>query len=244
MKKFALKLLTPATDKIGWEFAANEDLLTGQLRALLIANAGLAGHKGVVTEAQRQFAAFTSGGNTSAIHASLRSPVFRISVTEGGKEAYEAVKTFYGTTVSIDGKEIALQSLGRVQTPELAKEYLDFIFSPKVAVQDRHSGAISLAANAKVRGVVWEYIKANWDGKVYPELSGNMVVLERFLRMSLNKFASFEVKKDIDAFFADKDNRGYDRGLGVVADTITGAAKYKERDVGLVKEWLGAHGYL
>jgi len=45
---FTLKLLTAATDKIGWEFAPDEDLLTGQLRALLIASAGLAGHKGSV----------------------------------------------------------------------------------------------------------------------------------------------------------------------------------------------------
>jgi len=71
-----------------------------------------------------------------------------------------------------------------------------------------------------------------------------MVVLERFLRVSLNKFSSFEVKDDIDKFFAEKDQRGYDRGLGVVKDTITGAAKYKERDEGIVREWLKAHGYL
>jgi aminopeptidase N len=45
LKTFALKLVTAATDKVGWEFAPNEDLLTGQLRALLIAQAGLAGHK-------------------------------------------------------------------------------------------------------------------------------------------------------------------------------------------------------
>jgi hypothetical protein len=198
----------------------------------------------VVTEALRQFEAFTSGKDSSAIHPSLRSPVFRISVTEGGKGAYEAVKTFYSTTTSVDGKEIALQSLGRVQSTDLAKDYLDFLFSPAVAVQDMHSGAVSLAANAKTRNDLWSFIKTNWDSKVFPDLSGNLVVLERFLRMSLSKFASFEVKKDIDDFFAPKDNKGYDRGLGVIADTITGSAKYKERDVGLVKEWLSAHGYL
>ncbi|KAF2432236.1 hypothetical protein EJ08DRAFT_585779 [Tothia fuscella] len=243
LKNFALKLVTPATDKVGWKFAHEEDLLTGQLRALLISNAGLSGHKGVIEEAQRQFAAFNSG-DANAIHPSLRAPVFRIAVTEGGQDAYEAVKKFYSTTASIDGKEIALQSLGRVQSPELAKAYLNFLFSPSVAVQDVHSGAASLAANAETRGELWNYIKTNWDSKILPDLSGNMVVLERFLRMSLAKFASFEVKKDIDTFFEKKDQKGYDRGLGVVADTITGAAKYKERDAGNVKEWLGAHGYL
>jgi aminopeptidase N len=144
----------------------------------------------------------------------------------------------------VDGKEIALQSLGRVQSSDLANEYLDFLFSPAVAVQDMHSGAVALAANAKTRNDLWAFIKANWEDKVFPDLSGNMVVLERFLRSSLNKFASFEVKKNIDEFFKNKDIKGYDRGLGVIADTITGAAQYKERDAGLIKEWLSAHGYL
>ncbi len=45
LRKFTLQLVSPATEKIGWEFATNEDFLTGQLRALLISTAGGAGHQ-------------------------------------------------------------------------------------------------------------------------------------------------------------------------------------------------------
>ena len=45
LKKFTLKLITPITEEIGWEFAPNESYLTSQLRALLISSAGGAGHK-------------------------------------------------------------------------------------------------------------------------------------------------------------------------------------------------------
>lgn len=45
LKMFTLKLISPATETIGWDFADNEDFLTGQLRALLIATAGGAGHQ-------------------------------------------------------------------------------------------------------------------------------------------------------------------------------------------------------
>lgn len=48
LKKFVFELVSPAADKIGWEFAADEDLLTGQLRSLLISSAGGAGHQGYV----------------------------------------------------------------------------------------------------------------------------------------------------------------------------------------------------
>ena len=45
LRVFAAHLVTPATEKIGWEFAPNEDYLTGQLRALLISTAGSTGHE-------------------------------------------------------------------------------------------------------------------------------------------------------------------------------------------------------
>jgi len=40
LKAFTLQLVAPATEKVGWEFAPNENFLTGQLRALLISVAG------------------------------------------------------------------------------------------------------------------------------------------------------------------------------------------------------------
>ena len=91
--------------------------------------------------------------------------------------------------------------------------------------------------------VTSEYIKTNWD-MIFERLSGNMVVLERFVRMCLQKYASYEVDKDIEKFFADKDNTGYDRGLAVVSDTIKGNARYRESDAEIIREWLSAHDYL
>jgi hypothetical protein len=38
-------LSSPAADKIGWEFKADEDYLTVQLRKLLISMSGLAGNE-------------------------------------------------------------------------------------------------------------------------------------------------------------------------------------------------------
>ena len=240
LRQYTLKLATAATDRVGWEFAPGDDYLTGQLRALLLQTAGLAGHESTVAEAQKRFKAFM-GGDKKAIHPSLRAAVFKISIKFGGKEAYEAVQNEYLTTTSLDGKEITLQSMGQVQTADLAKDYLSFGFS-KVATQDLHSVGVSLANNSKVRETVWQYTKENWP-MVREKLGGNMVVLERFLRTCLQKYASFEIEKDIEEFFTGKDNHGYDRGLAVVSDTIKGNAKYRERDMEVVREWLKAHGY-
>lgn len=241
LRQFTLKLVSGATEKIGWEFRSGEDYLTGQLRALLIQTAGLAGHESIVAEAQKKFKAFM-GGDKKAIHPSLRGAVFKISIKHGDKDAYEAVKNEFLTTTSVDGREIALQSMGQVQSPELARNYLDWAFSGAVATQDVHSAGVSVANNSKVRPEVWKFTKENWD-MLRERLGGNMVVLERFLRTTLTKFNDFQTQKDIQAFFADKDQKGFDRGLSVVNDTIQGNAKYAQRDLEVVREWVKAHGY-
>ncbi|KAI9716899.1 MAG: hypothetical protein M1812_005048 [Candelaria pacifica] len=242
LKKFVLQLVKPAADKIGWDFKPEDDFLTMQLRALLISSAGGAGHQEIISEAQRRFQLYSSGKDKSAVHPNLRSAVFRTVIANGDKAEYEAVKQEYLNTTTVDGKEICLQSMGRIQTAALAQDFLSFLFSDKVAQQDMHTGATAMAANPKVRGYLWEYIKNEWE-TVKEQLSGNSVVFDRFLKMSLNKFASHDIEKEIASFFKDKDNRGYDRTLVVISDTIKGNANYKERDEALVAEWLTAHGY-
>jgi aminopeptidase N len=244
LRKYHLKLITPAVEKVGWEFKKDESYLVGQLRASLILSAGVVGHKATVDEALKRFDAYISGEDKSAIHPSLRRAVYATAIKNRGESALKAVQNEYLNTTSIDGKEICLHSLGRVPTADLAQQVMNFVFSDAVAMQDKHSSTIALANNSKVRAEVWHFIHDNWDTKVHPALRGNPVVLERFLRFGLNKFTDAAVADDIQKFFADKDTRGYNKGLEVVDDTIRSYASYAERDEGVVREWLGGNGYL
>lgn len=133
-------------------------------------------------------------------------------------------------------------ALGKVQTTDLVTSFLDFQFSDQVALQDVHTGSVSLAANSKVRNVLWQYIKENWDA-VSKKLSASSVVMDRYLKTCLSKFASHEIEKDIAAFFKDKDTKGYDRGLVQVSDSVKANANAKERDEALVLQWLKSYDY-
>lgn len=243
LKKFTKNIAAPAAEQIGWEFQPNEDYLTVQQRKLLIAMAGNAGHESIVAEAKRRFDLWASGKDRSAVHTNLRSAIFSLNVSEGGREQYEAVKQEYLRTDSVDGKEICLAAMGRTKDAALVNDYLDFVFSDKVAIQDMHSGAVSLAANSKMRHVLWEYIKTNWTS-VEAQLSSNNVVFERFIRMGLSKFADHKTGDDIAAFFQGKKTGAYERALVIISDNIRTNASYKERDEALALEWLKAHNYV
>ena len=195
----------------------------------------------VIAEAKRRFELYVTGKDTAAINPSLRSAIYGIAIRYGGADEYDALKKEWHSTSSVDGKEIALRAMGRIQTPELLADYLDFM-SKSVPSQDVHTAGMALSANGKTRVGLWNYIKDNFS-EIHTRLSGNMVVLDRFLRVSLNKFSDRETEKDIAAFFAGKDNRGYDRTLNILSDTISGRAAYNERDGKAILEWLETNGY-
>lgn len=105
---------------------------------------------------------YTSGEDKSVIHPSLRNAIFGLSIRFGGRSEYDALKKEYRETTSIDGKEITLRAMGRVQTPELISDYFEFLFN-EVATQDVHTGAAALANNSKTRHQLWQYIQDNFD---------------------------------------------------------------------------------
>lgn len=240
LQRLSLGLIAPCVEKIGWEFKSGEDFLTGRLRSLLISAAGAANHKPTIDEALRRFKVYTSGEDRSAIHPNLRLAVFRTAIAQGGQEEFDAVMKEYHSTTAVDGKELCLLALGRARKPEIIQQVLGLIISDKIKTQDKHTPAIALSQNHCARYALWEFTKENWD-TIYAQLSGNMVVLDRFLKNSLNKFSSKVVMNDIEEFFKDKDNHGYDKGLVVIRDSITGNANWVERDAKNVEEWLKQH---
>ena len=133
--------------------------------------------------------------------------------------------------------------MGRVQTAELCREYFNFYMSDRVAIQDIHSPGTMLGGNAKTRNVQWECIRDNWE-TVKAKTAGSSVVMDRYLRLSLNKFANRRVGEEIKTFFEGKDNRGYDRSLGLIQDAVQSNSAYKERDEGVIGEWLEAREYV
>lgn len=148
----------------------------------------------------------------------------------------------YLNAATPDGKETCLRTLGKTQDPALAQDYIEFVLSGQVPMQDIHTAATALAGNNKLRGLLWQAVKDKWDF-LSAKLSSNGIVLDRFLRTGLSKFADHATEQDIAAFFKDKDTKLFHRSLVIISDTIRGNASYKDRDAELVLEWLKAHSY-
>jgi len=241
LKKFSLKLVSPAAEAIGWEYPKDEDWLTGQSRKLLLGYAAGAGHQGIIEEGQKRFAAWKAG-DEKAVHQNLRSVIFNLAIANGGQEEYDAMKAEFKKTTTVDGKEICIQALGRSKNPDLAWDLLEFVISEEVPAQDSHGGIVAVSNNNETRTVAWEFTKKNWE-RVEKRLGGTGIVIDRWIKMGLPKFSDIAIRDDIAEFFKDKNTAAFNRSLVIVSDAITGNANYKQRDEEQLLEWLKAHGY-
>lgn len=241
LKKFSLKLVTPATESIGWKFSKDEEWLTGQLRKLLLGLAANAGHVTTIAEGQKQFAAWKNG-DEKAIHQNLRNVVFNMAVANGGPEEWNTIKQEYLKTISVDGKEICLAALGRSKDKKLVNELLEFATSEQVPPQDAHSAIVSTAANNENRITGWEFTRDQWD-RVVGRLGVSNIVLDRWIKMGLASYSDPQVAEDIANFFKDKDTTPFARSLVIISDSISANATYKARDEKVLLEWLQANGY-
>lgn len=241
LKKFALKICSPAAESVGWDFPKDEDYLRGQMRKLLLAMAAGAGHEGIISEGKNKFAQWESG-DTKAIHQNLRGVIFNLAVANGGEKEWNAVKAEFTKTTSVDGKEICIQALGRTKSSELANALLEFVTSEEVPIQDSHGGVFAVSNNNETRDVAWAFTKTQWK-RLLGRLGVSNICVDRWIKMGLVNFSDHKTGEDIRSFFSDKDTKAFERSLEIVQNTITGNANYKQRDEELVLEWLSAHGY-
>jgi ERAP1-like C-terminal domain len=165
-----------------------------------------------------------------------------MSVANGGRSEYEAVKQEYLKSTSANDKETCLQALGRTRGVELARDMLEFVTSEAVPIQDAHYGPSTVSANNTTREEVWRFTKGQWK-RLNDRLGVNNICMDRWMKMGLSNYSDHSIQTDISDFFKDKDTRAYDRSLIVITDTIKGNTNYKQRDEQLVEEWLESHGY-
>ena len=208
----------------------------------------LIGPNRCVAEALKRFNAWAENKEGNPIPPPLRSAVWRAAVEKDTARAVQILKKEWFETKSIDGKLFSLSALGCTKDPELVgAEILPFLFNaspPSNAVPpaDMHVLGRSLTTTVVGRDLQWQFLQDNYDACIAK--LGNPIVVDRFIGISVGQFADDAAVDAIDAFFKDKDTHSFDRTIGIAKDKIRGRAAYKKRDTALLKEWLGANGYM
>lgn len=226
LQEFARGVYAAGLESVGLESASTDSFLTTQRRAKLLQAAGLAGVPAAVAYAREVFASWRAGG---AIPPALRAAVLStvLAQPEVTSDEVAAVWAEVQSPSALDSKEIALGALGWAHPSAKATEYI-----ATAPIMDVHFLTSALAANTATRDALWEYIQAHYD-ELYAPMLLNMVVLDRFVRVSLGHYADADTAAAIRGFFERRNTKGFERSLSQVLDKIATNAKWVGRGLEL-----------
>lgn len=142
-----------------------------------------------------------------------------------------------------DERNTALRALGRAKFPELIQRTLAYSLSDDVKAQDIYLPIVGLRMHTEGIEALWAWMKDNWS-ELERRLPPSLSMLSSVVSMCTSSFTHREHVKEIQAFFADKSTKGFDKALAQSCDAISAKAAWIERDSEDVKAWLKKHDYL
>ncbi|EEB05184.1 aminopeptidase Ape2 [Schizosaccharomyces japonicus yFS275] len=241
LRKFLLDISAPKCHELGWKFDDKDDHISRQFKALLFSVAGLNGDEKVIAAARAMFDAYVQG-DSSAINDNLRSAVFQIVITHGGKKQWEQLLNIYKTSRNPYEKIYALRSFGRTQDDELLQRTLRLVLDPIVKDQDIYIVYGSCRNSAKGIRAMWDFNTTHWP-EICKRLPAAGTMQGTVVNLMCSSFTSEEDIKKIEAFFADKDTRKYERPLRQAIDVVRSSASFIAKSSGDIVDWLKKTGY-
>lgn len=230
----AIKAISEPIDK--------NDFLKSKLKAKILNSSAGFGIPELDAYAQKLF---TEWKTTKTIDPALKHFTFStiVSSPDLSDEDFELIMKEVTHPTSLDSREIALGALGHVSNSKIAEKLISYLADETVIpVMDAHFLGVTLSKNVGIRDLFWSFFKANYS-KLHELMSTNMVVLDRFIKVTLCNFQSFAMEKDVEEFFKDKDIHGFERSLYQVLDKIKINASCYERDHQNVDQWLQQSGF-
>lgn len=174
----------------------------------------------------------------------FRQAVYRILLSNPNtcnEEIFEKLLNEVRNPTSIDSREVALRSLGSINKVEnFLPRILELFFDGSIPEMDYQFLTITLSNNNLTKIQFWEFFKINYL-KFRNDVS--MWTLDRLIKGFTPKLVSKDLLQDIETFFKDKDNSGYEKGLLQGLESIKTDVEWSERDREDILEWFKNSGY-
>lgn len=242
LKAFQRELVSKKAHELGWEFSENEDHILGQFKALMFGSAGLADDKKVLAAAREMFEKYAAG-DYDAVHPNIRSSVLAMAVRDGGEKEWQAVLERSRTAPTADERNTCLRVLGRAQKPELVEKTLELALNGEVKMQDIYMPIGGLGSTPEGIERRWKWMTENWNTLV-ERLPPSMTMLSSVVSICCAGFTKQEQLDKLQAFFNNKEKKGFDRSLEQSQDSIRSKINWLGRDRDDVKQWIKEKGYV
>ncbi len=173
--KFAAQvrnLLSTQVKRLGYEPTKGEDALTGQLRGMILAAAGVLGEdKEVLEKVKPLFEKYKK--DKTSIHKDVAPAVISVLASHGDEKLYEEFEKLHKTADSPQEEDRYMYAFAMFKSPKLLTKTMEKTINGEVRTQNAPFLARSVMFNVHGREVAWEFVKKNWSTmhKMFPTVS-------------------------------------------------------------------------
>ncbi|TPX47347.1 hypothetical protein SeMB42_g03352 [Synchytrium endobioticum] len=234
----------PKARAIGFEYLKSDDHLTTLKRNLVIAVASKAGDEVIIGELLKRFQEYIRG-NQAALPSNLRGAAFvTYARHSSSKDQFDIMLNLYKIIPTPDQKLAALQALGAINSLELVLYLLDEVVlnTEIVRSQDAMYPLAGMSNHncetAKVRAMIWDWLKRNWDGVIYPRYEPTLSLLGRITQTCIEDRVGVDFAEEVSDWAKDHPTASIRRMLDQSLEKVRSNTAWLERERANVAKWI------
>ncbi|MGI9173152.1 MAG: M1 family metallopeptidase [Chthoniobacterales bacterium] len=160
-RKYAISILRPSFDALGWEPKAGEPPRTSRLRASLITALADLGDADVIAGAQKRFAAFLS--DRKSLAPDLRAPVFAAVGKSADEKTWEKLHALAHASTRLEEKQNYYFALTATTDPKLAQRALGISLTDELPTSRAVAIVPAVARNGGHPEMAWNFAKEHME---------------------------------------------------------------------------------
>ena len=225
------KTLAPAFARLGWEPAAGEDELRGQLRATLASALGTLGEDPEVQKRAANLYALWQR-EPSRANRDLQPAFVNILAHAGDASRYTEFKQHFKSARTPQEEQRYLFALANFTKIELLRQTMQMTVNGEVRTQNAPFLMHSLLYNRVSRYEAWDFVKANWE-----------IMINRFPDSALPRMceaivALVDRQSEVEEFFAEHKVRLGGKLIDQHLERLAVAVAFRAREGGKLEQAL------
>jgi tricorn protease interacting factor F2/3 len=225
--KASVRFHSRMLERLSWERKEGDDAITVMLRSGAIMSLGLAGDRGTLARAKKEFDAFRNEGKE--LDVNIRGAIYALNAWQDGR-TFDWFLKRYKEEKAPDEQRRNLRALGSFGDPAMLRRTLALSNSDAVRLQDSFLLPAAVSANPAGKALVWDWTRKNWKTFLRKYDTGTQML--GGLVDNLSSVSDAKTESEIKAFFARKENRRGDmeRALAHALERIRANIRFMEKN--------------
>ncbi|XP_063229949.1 uncharacterized protein LOC134535043 [Bacillus rossius redtenbacheri] len=152
-QEFALGLIKPSYDKLGFNVKSTDDHTTKLLRSLILQKACYLGHPSCLETAVSKFSAFLNDPEKNKVEPDVRRTVYCYGLQAGSYDDYAALWRRYLTTKVATEKVLLLDVLGCTGDEKASHEYIMKSLNNHTGIRDQDASYVTTSIFSSSKGI-------------------------------------------------------------------------------------------